>query len=392
MNKKREAFLATFATQVKGICTKKNEEESKNKKLPISRYIDGYKNYVLDLGEGFIQFAEAYNQCIDFAHYNEIIGKSELKVRIKDFSSSLTNTELKSLDDIFGMQINTVTEKDKEFLILFNYLIFEVQKCKKYNKSNGYAAYHHIGNFSHKDIKNINEIKKAIKDIVKNSKTREYKSEKSAHSYDANKMPYVFAHLADEIKNPSKLNRMAETLQEMLQLMQYAELEPSKIPLIDFHFMTFDAEEKAIRGTASHDKYKKEQRELIRQFFNNGRLYRGINSPWKFIGKKNGLVLQDFYDTVIENWPFLLDDIIERRKKGKESEDILRNEKFDILLASQFPFLRGYLRKQESYPESEQAEKLGMLKAIMTVNRIDFNGELVTIEEVLMENINNIWR
>lgn len=392
MDERRREFLASFATQVKGINTKKLMEENDSKKPLIGEYVDGYKKYILDLGEGFIQFAEAYNQCIGIAKYNEMIGNAELKVRIKDFSSSLSNTEHKSLDDVFGMQVNTGTEEDKEFFMLFNYLVFEMQKCKRYNKTNGYVAYHHIGDFS---PKNTAEIKRTIKDIIENSKTREYKISNHNPSYDKDKMVNVFKKLPNEIAKPGKFNRMAETLQEMLQLLQYAELEPSKVPLIEFHFMTFDAEEKAIRGSASHAKYKKGQSKLVRQFFNDGRLFRGINSPWKFVGKKNGLVLQDFYTTILENWPFLLNDIVERRKAGKEQRDINRNAEFDVLLASQFPFLREYLKKgseKEKYPEDKQLEKWGMLKTIMIANRIDFNRGFDTIEDALMENIGEIWK
>lgn len=110
-------------------------------------------------------------------------------------------------------------------------------------------------------------------------------------------------------------------------------------------------------------------------------------------GQKNGLVLEDFYTTILENWPFLINDIVERRKAGKEQADIRNNAKSDLLLASQFPFLKGYLKnKTGEYSENEQAEQWGMLKALMITNRIDFNKDFETIEEALMENIGEIWK
>lgn len=390
MNDARKKFLETFAVQVKGISDTKWAKENEQRKPPIGGYANGYKKYILDLGEEFIHFAEVYNKCIGVAKYNEIVGNTELKVRIKDFSSSLSNTEHKILDDVFGMQISTKTEEDKEIFVLFNYLLFEIQKSKRYNKPNGYIADHHIGKLS---LENIEDIKKTIKKILTDSKIREYKKATYNPVYDKDKMKDVFKVLPRTISNSSKFNRIAETLKEMLKLMQDEELDNSKIPLIEFHFMTFDVEENAIRGTASHAKYKSKQAKLVKQFFNNGRLLRGINAPWKFVGKKNGLVLEDFYTTILENWPFLINDIVERRKAGKEQADIRNNAKSDLLLASQFPFLKGYLKnKTGEYSENEQAEQWGMLKALMITNRIDFNKDFETIEEALMENIGEIWK
>ena len=49
----------------------------------------------------------------------------------------------------------------------------------------------------------------------------------------------------------------------------------------------------------------------------NGRLIRGINAPWKFESSGQNMVLQDFYKTLLENWPFLRDEIAEKRKAGR---------------------------------------------------------------------------
>jgi hypothetical protein len=385
---KRKQFIAKFATQVEGIRSEKLKEDYNSKKTSIGEMVDGYMKYILDLGEGFIQFAEAYNQCIEIAKYNEILGEAKLKVRIKDFSSSYSNTERKALDDVFGMQVATDTEGNKEFFILFNYLIFKMLKCKKYDKSNGYVAYHHLGDYS---PKNTGDIKKTIIDIVANEKAKEYKSSQNTSKEYHN----VFKKLPSEILKSNKFNRMVETLQEMLELIQLIDLEPSQIPIIEFHIMTIEAEEEAIRGTASHDKYKNGQDEIIRKFFNEGKLIRGINSPWKFESGKSGLVLQDFYTTLIENWPFLKDDIVERRRIGKEQEDIEKVKKYDTLLASQFPFLREYLKKKPDYNDGKQAERWGLLKAIIIANGLDFNNhekiEPGSVGDVVANCLDEIW-
>lgn len=388
MNEKRKQFLETFATQVKGIEIKKLNEESENMKPTIGEIADGYKKFVNELGEGFLKLAEAYNQCIEIAKSNEVIGDASLKIRIKDFSSALKNSEEKILDDVFGMQIVTPTEKEKEFFILFNHLLFDMQKDKEYNKKNGYIAYHCTGDFSLKD----EDVETKVKELIKTAQAREYKYSKSKPLYEKNKMVSIFPELSKKNQNSAEFKMMIQTLKEMLELMKIAEIKRGETPITEFHFMTSEVEQESIRGTANHAAYKKGKSILIRQFFRDARLFRGINSPWKFEADKNGLHLQDFYETLLENWPFLKQDIITRRREGKEQKDLEKNSKFDILLASQFPFLRKYIGKDDSeYPEKYQAEKWGVLKGILIANRIDFSKGFEKLGQTILDGIGEIW-
>lgn len=424
-NKKREQFIKTFATRVEGIRAehlamfakqvkeirdKKFEEECEMMKPTIGEIADGYKGFVNDLGGAFLNFAEAYNQCVQIAKKNKIISKVSMKIRIKDFSSSFRNTDAKLLDDVFGMQLVTgpeikpdkegkierlkgavkdSAEEEKEFLMLFNNLLVDIQNHKKYNKNNGYEAYHCTGDFK-LDTENIEQ---RVLDMVNNMVAREYKYSKHEPQYEKNKMVKGFPYLAKKINNPEELKRIIKTLEEMIELMQIAEIKEDETPLIEFHFMTSDVEEISINGSANHSIYKNDKNKMIKQFFNDGRLFRGINSPWKFVADENGLHLQDFYDTLSENWPFLNRDIENRKSKGKENRDIERNSKFDKLLASQFTFLRKYIGTEDSeYPEKYQQEKWGVLKGILVANRIDPSRNFEQdLGKTVLEGIGEIW-
>jgi len=388
-DEKRKRFIRQFAFQVEDIARKKIEEETEKKKPGIGEIVDGYKGFIQALGSGFLEIAENYNQCIEIAKINELIGDAKLKARIKDFSSSKTNTEIKILDDIFGMELVTATEFEKEVLMLFNHLAFSIDKDKKYNKTTGYVAYHCMGDFSPKE----GDLQEEIKRIVNESKTREYKYAKSEPTYnDKRNLVPVFPILQEYISDTNDLNELSKILKEMIEFMKITKLKREDIPVIEFHFLTAEKEQEALRGAkANHANYKKVNQKLIEDYFMQGRLIRGINAPWKFVGTRKGLKLQDFYDTLLENWPFLKDEIVEKRKLGIERDDKNVTSKFDVLTASQFPFFREYLDGNHEYVESENAEKWGLLKALIIANRIDKTEKTQSIEDGLTMGIDQIW-
>ena len=59
-------------------------------------------------------------------------------------------------------------------------------------------------------------------------------------------------------------------------------------------------------------KYKETDERKIRNKLIEGKLIRGVNSPWIFEGTEKGIKLQDFYKTLLENWPLFKDDIFIR--------------------------------------------------------------------------------
>ncbi len=384
---KRKKFIEQFAIEVKNIRDDKKRFDDETKKMQptIGELADGYRRFIVDLGEGFLELVENYNVCLEIAKQNELIGDVKLKARIKDFSSSRINSGKKILDDIFGMEIVAPTETDKEILALFSHLEFEISKDKKYNKPSGYIAYHCMGDFLPKshDI----DLKEWIVRTVNTAQTKEYKRSKEIPNYSSKKnMVPIFPNLQHFIQDPERLTELVKTFEEMKEYMDTTKTK-LQLPIIETQFKTIEVEENALRGTASHSKYKPVDESMIENKFKNGQLIRGVNSPWKFIGTKRGLKLQDFYDTLMENWPFLRRIIVERRNAGKESKDRRISAKFDNLTASQFPFLRKYIPSAK-YDENKKEEIWGALKIAMIVNRLD---ETEPLEDELLAQIENIW-
>lgn len=389
---KRKEFISQFAANVKGISgiKKKFYDDTVKMKPTLGEIADGYRGFIADLGGGFLEIAENYNMCLEIAKNNELIGDVKLKARIKDFSSSRINTDKKILDDVFGMEIVTPTEEEKEKIMLFNHLVFNILKDKKYKRPTGYIAYHCMGDLSiNKSKLSEEELKEKIKQIVRESKTQEYKRSKKDSEFNSEedvKEASVFPKLKNIIKNPKELDDLVKTFEEMIEYMEATNTEFS-LPIVEIQFKTAAVEANALRGPAAHTKYKSSDEKMIVNKFRNGQLIRGINSPWKFEGTKAGLKLQDFYDTLMDNWPFLKDTIVERRNAGKEQKDRRISSQFDNLTASQFPFLRKYISPAK-YDETKREEIWGALKIAMIVNRLD---ETEPLEDELLAQIENIW-
>lgn len=373
-NNKRKKFVSELAEGVKLNETqrqefyKRNEDESL--KPEIGEIIDGYRGYISDLGGEFLHIVELYNECLKIAKSSELIGDTKLKARIKDFSSSYTNTDKKILDDVFGIELVTATEFEKEILILFNHLLFDIQNDKKFNKETGYIAYHCTGDLAKKENDNLEE---RIKKILEQSKTKEYR--KSQHSNSKSKSTNnevnVFKVLPNELSNPKMFNEVLKVLEKMLEYSKTNDIPREFIPIIEFHFLTAAVEYEATRGKASHSNYKSINTKLIKEYYNNGRLIRGINAPLKFVSTDNGVELQQFDETLIENWPFLKDDIVRKRELGNDKEDLEKVNATDVLTAYQFPFLRKYIDSSKEYQEDLKDEKWGVLKTLILLNKID---------------------
>lgn len=364
-------------------------EKNQKRNPSFGEIVDGYKNFIEAQGEEFLKFAEAYIRCIEIARKNELVGNIQLKARIKDFSSSYVNTNFKMLDDMFGIEIVTATEEEKEMFILFNHLIYRIQNDKIYNKLNGYRAYHFTGDYS--PCKDVDE--KKIDNIVSAAEAREYKNSKHEVVYEKDKMTKIFPNLFERKLDPQEFRIIVQTLQEMLQEMEKSGLIREALPITEFHFMTFDVEREATRGAASHSNYKKANEKLIKDFFRDGRMFRGINSPWKFETLNGKLELQDFYKTLIENWPFLRKEVLAKRESGQEENDKKNNAKFDRLLGVQFPFLRKYIGLEgKEYPQLLRAEQWGALKSIIIANRINQSEDKPkSISGEFIEQMDGLW-
>ncbi|MGN1270799.1 MAG: hypothetical protein ACI4UX_02255 [Clostridia bacterium] len=365
----RKKFIESLKVDVKEEPKEDVKEEFEDEQI-IGELAEGYKSFISDLGEGFLEVVEKYNECLEIAKRNEIIEDVKLKARIKDFSSARLNTDKKILDDIFGIELVTATEEGKEFLMLFNYLAFKIIKEQKHRKRiTKYIAYHCIGDLLLKQDKTEN-LGEKIKSIIMNAETKEYKRSKKDKDFDENQdveTVYVFPSLQQQIGEDKRFEEMLITLTKMLDCIAETRTDID-LPLIEFQFKTAEVAENAIMGPASHSTYKNTDKKNIENKLVDGKLIRGINSPWKFEGRENGLELQDFYKTLFENWPFLKDYIVKRREMN-EQEDKELFSNFDRLTAAQFPFLRKYI-DEYSYDESKKEENWQALKITMIKNRV----------------------
>lgn len=392
---KRKKFLTEIAYQVEGIIAKKEarkkfDEESERMKPTQGELADGYKEFINIHADNFLDIVEDLNMCLEIAKDYETIGNVQLKARIKDFSSSKINSNVKILDDIFGVELVSASEFDKEFLILFSYLMFDIDKNKKYRKEDtGYSAYHCLADFSPKNV----DIQ-LIKELIKKTKTKEYRYTPKEYEKMGKepKTVKVFPILNKKImEEPEILEEIVEAFEEMSEFMNTIPMDrwEQLNPIIEFHFLTSEAERNALTGKAAHAKYKSfNGEENIKEKFRQGNLIRGINSPWKFVGTPEGLKLQDFYETLKENWPFLKDIVKERRKEGKEVGDRKKSTKFDIFTAAQFPFLRKYLPNKYEYSYKGSQEQWGLLRAILIVNSLDNTG---SFEDTVLEELEGMW-
>ena len=84
---------------------------------------------------------------------NELIAKGkisdliQIRARIKSAESAIKNDSGKALDDAFGMEIITATEKEITVILQSLTPYMSKTKCKNHNKPNGYKAKHKYWTF-----------------------------------------------------------------------------------------------------------------------------------------------------------------------------------------------------------------------------------------------------
>lgn len=271
---------------------------------------------------------------------------------------------------MFGMEFVTATQQEKEFLMLFFHLAFDVKKDKQMDKSNGYNAYHCLGDLKYGDF----GVDSRIDEIVQNTKTCLYTDKSNDRGEMEKKETKVFNNVGVLMHSDSDNGK--NTLEEMLEIFRKRtkNINVENIPIIECHFMTAETEQNAISGSAAHSNYKNVDEELIKDMFNSGKLFRGINTPWKFIITSDGRIqLQDIYQTMIETWSFLKNDIVKRRKNGLEEKDKINNECCDKLLSTQFPFLNSLVENNDEIKKKNKEELWGALKQCMLLYALESN-------------------
>lgn len=315
--------------------------------------IDAYKCFIAEALPGYIAFLEALNHSITELELQKIIGKTKLKSRVKSINSALNNTEEKTLDDIFGFEMVTQNERDKEILmvIIHNLFVGKYVKQKNHNKSNGYFAHHCTG-----AVKNNLDGTESInlEQHILEAETYELKTEyrdmpkKEQRKFPRNEIYCVkprYPILKAEILQKGKIDgELQENFSWALGFIDQYLSEMSTLrrnmPVMEMQFKTKAVEHEAKCGRAQHVKYKKVNEGQITQQYLDRKLVRGVDFPFTFIRNNNGdLEIEHSNNTLISMWPFLNETIEQYNKNNSKMAN------YDMYFAKIFPDLEPYIKK-----------------------------------------------
>lgn len=341
-----------------------NKQEDKK-----SIKIDAYRVFLDETMPGYIAFLEAINHTITELEAVGAIGKVSLKSRIKAVNSALTNTDEKTLDDIFGFEIIAENERDKEFLMLIIHNLF-VQKYvrqKNHNKSNGYFAHHCTGAvksalegtegsnlMQHILQAETNELKTKYRDMpIKDLK----KLEKSEIFCKKPRYPILKKEIIENESIDSKLKADFEWALEFID--QYLSDNPNlrrNIPVVEMQFKTKEVEKEAKYGRAQHARYKNVDENKIVQAYFDRKLVRGVNFPFIFIRNDKGdLEIEHTSQTLISMWPFIADAITKYHQIHR-----CPVANYDMYFAKVFPDIEPYVERNLSKEPSIPTDNVGV--------------------------------
>lgn len=325
------------------------EQEEKRK-----REIEAYKSFLSETLPGYIGLMEAINHTITELEIDGIVGKTKLRARLKSVNSALKNTDEKVLDDIFGFEIITPTERDKEIimLIIHNLFVGKYVRQKNHNKSNGYFAHHCTGTVKtkldgteasglegHILASETYELKEQYRDMPKKEQKKYRKDEIYCKKP---RYPILKQEILKNGKIDEKLQQEFEWALDFIDQYLSEDLNLRRnMPIVEVQFKTSAVEQETKCGRAQHVKYKKVNEEEIRQKYFERKLVRGVDFPFTFIRNNDGeLEIEHTNKTLVSMWPFLEDAI----EKYKESHSCpVAN--YDMYFARIFPDLEPYIKR-----------------------------------------------
>lgn len=352
-------------------------EMDENKKQ-LSEELDAYRMHVSENIPGYILFMEALNELITGLEAKQIIGKTQIKSRVKAAKSAVKNSREKELDDIFGFNIITQNEKDKEILMLIIHNLF-VRKYiqeKTYDKSNGYKAHHCIGAVK---TKITGEEIKGLEDHILQSKTykpkEEYRDSSSKKQRELGKKGVLeqvdrYPILRAEILQNGELSGNLQNAFADALLFLDAYLLPGtetriNMPVMEVQFKTSEVEKDATCGRAKHMNYKKINPEQISKDYMSRKLVRGIDFPFRFFrNMDNGrMELESTKETLISMWPFLEETI-----KEYEKTSTAPLASYDMYMTKIFPDLQPYV------------EEISKREPVIPIKNTDANSVWTTLK------------
>ncbi|MGN1311303.1 MAG: hypothetical protein ACI4VP_06460 [Clostridia bacterium] len=312
--------------------------------------MDIYRQLIDESLHGFIKFMEAINSAITVLEENLVMSNVEFKARIKDAIGTVRNSDKKALDDIFGFELITPNETDKEILMLLIHKIYDEKICRRennHNKSNGYHAHHRVGvlknQFTGYEFENIES-------YILSAKTKRLKTEYRDLSRKTQlQMPtdelyeeiYLYPHLREQIIQEGCLEKtIVDTLKTTLTVIKEQVEDTSDIPAVEVQFKTSSVAEEAVFGKARHNKYKPVDSQEIINSYNNRKLMRGMHFPFKFYRDNGKMKLQPTSTTLVEMYPFLREPIINFNKNHPNAL-----ASYDMYFATIFPELKNYVKE-----------------------------------------------
>lgn len=362
-----------------------------------ARKIDAYKDYVLEAIPGYVMFMELVNQIVTKLENDNVIGKTKVKSRIKSINSSMINTEEKVLDDIFGFEIITQNERDKEILMIVIYNLFDRKyaRHKNHNKSNGYYAHHCTGTVKNKLDEN-DDLEKHILEAETYELKPEYRDmphreQKKFRKDEIFCMKKRYPILRKEILDDKNIdNRLKENLEGIIKFAKQGlkdNPEATKaLPIMEMQFKTTGVEQEARYGRAQHVKYKAVKEEELLRAYNNRKLVRGVDFPFAFIRNEAGnMEIEHSDETLVGMWPFLDNSILEYHNTHKYPM-----QNYDMYFAKIFPELESYIRKNTGKEPSLPAEGYNSIMAWGLLKNKILNNSFVLpeIDENLGKSVN----
>lgn len=312
--------------------------------------MDIYRQLIDESLHGFIKFMEAINSAITVLEENLVMSNVKFKARIKDAIGTVKNSDKKTLDDIFGFELITPTETDKEILMLLIHKIYDEKFCcreNNHNKSNGYHAHHRVGvlkkQFTGYELEDIES-------YILSTKTRKLKTEYRDLSRETQlQMPtdelyedvYLYPYLREQIIQEGCLDKaIVDALKEAVTVIKEQVEDTSDIPAVEVQFKTASVAEEAIFGKARHNKYKPVDSQEIISSYNSRKLMRGMHFPFKFYRDNGKMRLQPTSITLVEMYPFLREPIINFNKSHTGPL-----ASYDMYFATIFPDLKKYVKE-----------------------------------------------
>lgn len=251
-----------------------------------------YNEYVTGQKEHFEAYLNYMNkQLWVLKQYGIVSDYTRFLARIKSVDSAISNDGQKALNDVFGLEVDTATSAEAEFVSILFKESLDKTKEVVHNKSNGYQAYHYSGyptsgNISKKVEEMFNvaytadERYKSYMEMVTPKEEMTEEKQKEIREY-CEKSAIEFDNYIDLIKKTVKGKNYNNLINELkIEEDKYNVLLKNKKnseyqPIIECQFKTINVAILANLGSASHGEYKGDDIEKIQEEYDrNGELAR----------------------------------------------------------------------------------------------------------------------